>query len=240
MPNPGSAQKKARAGAAPQSKAKANAPVKGKGKTKAISAIGQRRERRSVQRGADDRVQEIMAAASKVFRTVGYDAATLDDVAKEVGVDRATLYYYVSSKPDLLAKVISGPLEALMSEVRTQVGEQRSAKDKIRVIFDTQIHGMTDEYTGLDLVYEQANLQRHGEHGKALRERGLEYTRFIRQIIEEGQASGEFRTDVDSRLATMALVGMMNWMHRWYDGKPDAGEVSNTFAELALGGLLRR
>lgn len=204
----------------------------------ASTGIASRRERRRERQGNDQKHQELLRAAAKVFSTIGYAESSLEDVAAELGVNRATLYYYVSSKPDLLAQVIREPLEKMMDDVRRLTGDQPTVRDKLRMIISTQLRGLAENYTGLDLIFAQQDIQRYGEHGRILWEEGVKYTAFIRQVIEEGQSSGEFRTDVDSYLATMALVGMMNWLHRWYDEDIDIDEVVTAFEKLALSGLL--
>ena len=72
------------------------------------SAMAQRRaERRGAERrNSDERWLAILEAGSRVFRKFGYASATLEDVAKEVGINRATLYYYVADKSELLVAIL--------------------------------------------------------------------------------------------------------------------------------------
>ncbi len=62
------------------------------------------------------REQEIIAAAAKVFKEKGYHAATTRDIAAEVGIQQATLYYYISSKEELLYLVVREPIVRLFSQ----------------------------------------------------------------------------------------------------------------------------
>jgi hypothetical protein len=63
----------------------------------------------------------------------------------------------------------------------------------------------------------------------------------VEQMIAEGAAAGLFR-DMDPRLVTFALFGMVNWMHVWFDpdGKYSPEEIADAFADLILVGLVRR
>ncbi|HSX79322.1 MAG TPA: helix-turn-helix domain-containing protein, partial [Candidatus Saccharimonadia bacterium] len=63
------------------------------------------------------REQEIIAAAAKVFKEKGYHAATTRDIAAEVGIQQATLYYYISSKEELLYLVVREPIVRLYDQV---------------------------------------------------------------------------------------------------------------------------
>lgn len=63
------------------------------------------------------REQEIIAAAAQVFKEKGYHAATTRDIAAEVGIQQATLYYYISSKEELLYLVVREPIARLYDQV---------------------------------------------------------------------------------------------------------------------------
>ena len=66
-----------------------------------------------------------------------------------------------------------------------------------------------------------------------------EYGMLVVGLIEEGVAAGEFRNDVDARLAMLGLIGMLNWSHRWYrpEGTHTLPEVGDQFAAVFLDGL---
>ena len=76
-------------------------------------------QRRALAREAGDtdyqqRRAELVAAAARVFRRKGFRAAKLQDIAAEVGIDRASVYYYVSGKDELFQDVV---LEAVRDNV---------------------------------------------------------------------------------------------------------------------------
>src|SRR5260221_14789122 len=68
-------------------------------------------ERRALARSTGDpdyerRRSELLKAAAKIFKEEGYRAANVQDIAREVGIDRATFYYYASSKEELFHETI--------------------------------------------------------------------------------------------------------------------------------------
>ena len=63
------------------------------------------------------REQEIIAAAAEIFKEKGYQAATTRDIAAAVGIQQATLYYYVSSKEELLYLVVCEPMMRLYAQM---------------------------------------------------------------------------------------------------------------------------
>jgi hypothetical protein len=75
-----------------------------------------------------------------------------------------------------------------------------------------------------------------GEELKAL---GLRYEAGIESIIRDGLAAGEFRADLDARLVMFAILGAVNWTHRWFSpgGRLTGAEVGQSFADLFLNGV---
>ena len=62
---------------------------------------------------------------------------------------------------------------------------------------------------------------------------------YWQKILREGIKSGEFRPDLDVKVVSYGLLGMLNWAYKWYDPKGRLGfaEVAEQFAKLALAGL---
>src|SRR5262245_54419904 len=92
------------------------------------SDIARRRmERRQASgRRPDARWQEILAGAGRVFRRLGYGQSTLEDVATEVGINRATLYYYVGTKEELLVALLDVPIETMRTRLEEVAAQPMS------------------------------------------------------------------------------------------------------------------
>ena len=61
----------------------------------------------------------------------------------------------------------------------------------------------------------------------------------LTQVIRDGAAAGEFRTDVEPQVAVLAILGMFNWMHRWYrpGGRRSLIEIGDEIVRLSLSAL---
>jgi AcrR family transcriptional regulator len=66
-----------------------------------------------------------------------------------------------------------------------------------------------------------------------------QYERCWQQILREGVKSGAFRPDLDVQVVSYGLLGMLNWLYKWYDprGRLSARAVADQFSTLALAGL---
>src|SRR3954470_12301411 len=68
-------------------------------------------------KAATSREDEILAAAARIFREKGYHAASVRDIAESVGLLKGSLYHYIRSKEELLARLFDGALEGTVREL---------------------------------------------------------------------------------------------------------------------------
>lgn len=184
------------------------------------------------------KLDEIIGAAAKVFSTRGYHAATVQDIADEVGILKGSLYHHVQSKEELLYLVVKEPIASLYQTVGAIVATDLPASDKLRRATHAHLEAFRRHHPHL-FVYlrETKDLQR--KFRAATRLSPKQYERFWQQILREGMKSGEFRPDLDVQVVSYGLLGMLNWLYKWYDpkGRLTIREVAEQLASLALGGL---
>ena len=203
--------------------------------------MAQRRaeRKRADRRSSEERWVAIMDAGSEVFRRLGYSQATLEDVAREVGINRATLYYYVADKEELLIAILDEPIHRMTSDLREIAARESTPTDRLREAIRQHMRALEDNYPGLFVfLAENLHLLTVGSD-RDIQSNAHDYGEVMIGLIEEGIASGEFRTDLDPRLVMFAIIGMLNWTHRWYtpDGKRTLVEIGDEFSELVLQGL---
>jgi AcrR family transcriptional regulator len=157
-----------------------------------------------VERKRGRRIQEIVTTAAELFGSHGYDGVSLEDVADRLDVTKGSLYYYFSSKDEL----VTAAIETLGTEWSTRLEElpaaqQGSPTDRLRALLREHIGIAVREYPaglGLFLVPDDWPAEQHARI-KELRRR---HDRIFRRVVEEGLASGEFGvTTVDSVLQCM-------------------------------------
>lgn len=212
---------------------------------KAVNTSGMAR-RRAGRREAESRHSEerwttILAAASRVFRRLGYQQATLEDVAQEVGINRATLYYYVADKAELLVAILDEPVHKMTSDLR-EIVRTGSAEHRLRLAIQSHMRALDENYPELFVfLAENMHLLTIGD-SRDITKNAREYGALMTSIIEDGVASGEFRDDLDPRIVMFGIVGMMNWSHRWYSptGQHSLRSIAKEWEELVLDGLLAR
>lgn len=212
--------------------------------TKTSSVLGRRRSAANKDSRASykARREEIRDAAIKVFNHQGFANASLSKVAKELELDRATLYYYFSSKEDLFDEIVGAVLERNHALARRIAESPISPRRKLRDLVAAMMVSYGENYPLL-YIYIREDLRQvsdaRSEWSKRMRgfNRGIEQA-FI-EIIAEGQRDQTFRKVGSPETVARALLGMLNWTHRWYrpDGSESPDEIGKTMAEVALTGL---
>lgn len=184
-------------------------------------------------------LDDIVAAAAKVFRTKGYHAASVQDIADAVGILKGSLYHHVKSKEDLLYLIVKEPIAQIYATMTEIVDSDLPAADKLRRAILAHLEAFDRHYPHL-FVY----LREREEMTRRFREQfGLspkQYERCWQQILREGVKSGEFRPDLDVQVVSYGLLGMLNWLYKWYDprGRLGVREVAEQLSALALAGLV--
>jgi TetR/AcrR family transcriptional regulator, cholesterol catabolism regulator len=205
------------------------------------TGIAQRRaeRRRAGWRRSDQRWSEIVDGAARVFSRLGYAQTALADVAEEVGINRATLYYYVGTKVELLVSVLIRPAQQITVDIKEIRALDASPRAKLEVAIAKHMQVLADNRGQLFAVLaENAHLVA-GIVDCELTDAADEYGDVLTEIIADGMAAGEFRDDIDPQVAMLGIVGMCNWTHRWHSPKgaytlPDIGEQ---FSRMVVGGL---
>jgi TetR/AcrR family transcriptional regulator, cholesterol catabolism regulator len=205
--------------------------------TDTASAARREQRRRKVQDGSDERYRDILRAGALVFRQNGYPNSTLQDVADAVGLSRATLYYYIGTKEELLAEILNKPLLEMTRRVKILAGSKASPRERLRQAISLQFEAFERYYPEMFVfLAEQVHIA-PGED--LLRANARQYGDLVARIIAQGQRQGEFRKDIDPRVAMLGVVGMANWAHRWYrpDGPLTLRAIGAQFASMAVDGL---
>jgi len=185
------------------------------------------------------RWNEIVDAAANVFRDKGFAATSLEDIAKGVGIWKGSLYHYIDSKEDLLFAVVREPAEQILSDVRQLAQLDLPPTEKIRQAMRSHVRVLEGNFLYAS-VYLQEIAGRHRSEEWSAMDR--EYVNAMEQIISDGVRRGEFAPRLDPRIATLAIIGALNWLTHWYhpDGLRTGTEIADQFCDLFLAGMLSR
>ncbi len=185
-----------------------------------------------------DREAEILKASAEVFREKGFAATTTQDIAERVGMLKGSLYYYIDSKEDLLYRIARNVYAELKREQDLAVAADASPLERLRAFIRTHVLHTTSHLAESAAFY--------GDFRSFTGERRTEiigwrddYEAAFRGIIRAGQVDGSIGRNVDVKLVSLGVIGMMNSVHVWYQpgGRRSPRQIADALAEMVIHGL---
>lgn len=180
-----------------------------------------------------DELVEIVAAQ---FIERGYDATSMEDLARATGLTKAALYHHVSGKEEFLRLAVSRGIDLLDAALREAEELDAPAVQRLELVLRRSVAVLVD-----NLPYVTLLLRVRGNTPAELwaldRRRDLDAR--TAAITAKAVADGDLDPDVDPRLATRLLFGAVNSVTEWYrpDGPAGPEEVADTLARMLLRGL---
>ena len=180
----------------------------------------------------------IVAVAAELFARNGFGATSLDDIAEVLGVTKPALYYHVKNKEEILRLICLLILSIAEEPLQRIVESDLPPAEKLQRAIEHHIAIAANRSPALTVFYrEQQHLT--GPFAKEIILRQKDYEHYFEQILEEGQATGAFRT-VDSKIITFGLLGMCHWLSMWYkpSGRYTPQQIAEIFADTVEHGLI--
>ena len=202
----------------------------------AVVAIRSRQRPRSSRRR---RAPEIIEAAARVFAERGFHGATTQDIADVLGIRQASLYYYFPSKEGALELVCLQGVGGFFEVAKAIAAGPGTAAEKLIRLVKSHLSPLVDRSDFVRVfLNERQHLPAESRRRIGKWSRGLE--RVFEDVFKEGVRRGEFRSDLDTRLAALATLGMANAVANWYRKEDVPVErISAEFARLVIDGVLK-
>ena len=183
--------------------------------------------------------ENILEAAAQVFRQKGFHGSSMQDIAKAVNLQKASLYHHVSSKQEILLALLDRALELLLERISTISNQNISADEKLRQMIRAYLQILADN-TDLSavLLFEHRSLERK-QHARHVPNRD-KFEALWRNVLQEGVAAKQFQCD-NPALTTRAILGILNWTITWYhsSGTLAIEEIADHYSNLLLNGLMK-
>jgi AcrR family transcriptional regulator len=182
--------------------------------------------------GAEEKRRVILDAAVRVFARKGFHTSRVGDIAEEAGIAHGLLYHYFSSKDEVLETIFRDNWTLLLDRIHAVEDSDEPAREQLGHVAAILLRTWRHEPDVVRvLVREIARSpelqQRIGELVKPIDA--------IQRIVEHGQRTGEFRSDLDSRLAAIIFYGGIDeLLTGWVLGQLPDGEDVVASAESTL------
>ena len=186
-----------------------------------------------------DKREEIYEKALELFIARGYDQTPLSQIAKALGITKAGLYYYFSSKEDLLFFIHDRNLKRDLVPIIEAAEKISDPEKRISYLIERYTKAsMTRDPSQRMLIHEMGNLT--DEHRKIISEMWWRFFNLIRNTIAELESLGKVKK-MNRTFAAFALIGMCRWTFNWFDPtrQESAEELCNTYNEIFFRGIYK-
>jgi len=200
-----------------------------------------RRSRRRLKEGRRSEISaatriDILKSASAAFRRFGYHGATVEQIAAALQMNKGNLYYYFRSKEEILFACHEYSHDRLQELMDQTCRGTAPPEAKLRRLIHAAVHVILDELHGTALLVDLEALT--PAHRRAVITRRDKFDHGMRMILEEGIATGAFKT-TNPKLIGFAMLGAVNWIAKWFNpnGPSTSDEIATRFADYLIDGL---
>ena len=187
----------------------------------------------------NDRRVQIFSKAAHLFCMKGYDSTSMSDIADEVGITKAGLYYFVESKEHLLYLITDYGLDLLNEMVVEPLARLKDPKDLLYELFRLHVHMVLNRSREVTIILHERTALTGVYRAKILK-RKKQYIDYVRTLLMQLQKDGKARKEIDPTAATFFLLGALNWIYQWYkaDGALTEEQLTNELREVFTRGFL--
>jgi TetR/AcrR family transcriptional regulator, cholesterol catabolism regulator len=190
--------------------------------------------------GFDSKLDRILRQAAEVFCARGYDRATIRDISRATGVSLAGLYYYFSSKGQLLYLIQRHAFETILAQARAVTASLRDPEERLQTLIALHLKYFIEHPNEMKvLTHEEAALGAEWRH--ELHALKKNYYRLCHHVVDEIRQERKLK-GLNVRVAVLSLFGMMNWIYTWYNSRidPDAAGMAREMSAMFFVGIRGR
>lgn len=181
-------------------------------------------------------VDSLTRVAFGLFRKRGYDATSVDQIARAAGITKSSIYHHVSSKEELLDRGVTRALDLLFATLDEPQALNGSYVSRVQYVLQ---RGIEVEVSHLDEVAVLLRLRGNTKVERRALERRRVFDRHVGELVRHAMDNNEIRGDLDPLVVTRLLFSMANWLTEWFDprGQLTTADIGDTITKLAFEGL---
>ncbi len=183
------------------------------------------------------RLEEVLQSAANIFFAKGFHATSIEDVARDVGMLKGSLYYYIKSKDDLLFRLLLAGIEDGDAFIAQQIDPEGDPVEQLERAIRAQIDYIIQNRVPFGLfLHEFDSLSGKRQH-KLISVMSRYNSRFV-ELVRRGQEQGKLM-EGEPWIVVNGILGMCNWLYRWYDtdNVSDPGQVKRIFLRMLMQGI---
>jgi TetR/AcrR family transcriptional regulator, cholesterol catabolism regulator len=197
------------------------------------------RRKKPVGAGGRSTLERLLDTAAALFSKKGYAATSTREIAAILGIRKASLYYHIENKEDLLYAICKSSLERIRSDVAFAL-KGVSANDPlgriralIRAHLENLVHGQVAHSVAVGEMRALSGARLH--EVIALRDA---YEELVRSVLDDARKAGVLRGDIRVKYLCLILLGLLNRVELWYrsSGPLSPDQLARVFETIFLTG----
>ncbi|MFI9382224.1 TetR/AcrR family transcriptional regulator [Kutzneria sp. NPDC052558] len=180
--------------------------------------------------------ESLLAVAVKVFNERGYEATSMEELSRKLGITKSAIYHHVSGKEELLRLAMDRALDGLFAVAEEAQAMDGRAIDRLEHVVRGSIGVLVDRLPFVTLLLRARG---NTKIERAAVARRKEFDRLVTDLVKQAEAEGDVRTDVEPAVTARLLFGMVNSLIEWY--RPRSGaSIADAVCTIAFDGLRTR
>jgi AcrR family transcriptional regulator len=186
----------------------------------------------------DQKLVYVLKTSAAIFAEKGYHSTSIRDIARATKMSLAGLYYYFSSKEELLFLIQDYCFGTVLEDCRRLLAGVDDPISRVKLLIENHLNYFVNNMNEMKVLSHEANAI-GGDFFKKVNSKKRQYVDLVMNLLQ--QIAVEHKVEgVDLRVATFSLFGMMNWIYNWYNPRKDldVAALSQSITRLFLSGLL--
>jgi AcrR family transcriptional regulator len=183
--------------------------------------------------------EKMLDRAAALFSSKGYTATSTREIAAGLGMRKASLYYHIATKEDLLYTIARTSLEQIRADVESALASEPDPQARMRVLIRAHIESLLRDQNRHEAALAEMHLLSAEPQAQVIALRDG-YEEMVRRVLQESQDRGMIRRDIPLKHLSLGLLGLMNRVVVWYrpGGALSSTQLGDLLAEVYLGGSL--
>ncbi|MBX0356330.1 TetR/AcrR family transcriptional regulator [Halobacillus sp. Nhm2S1] len=183
--------------------------------------------------------EKIIQTSLELFDRYGFHGVTVKQIVQQTNTSKGGFYHHFQSKDELLFVIHDTFITYVLKEAQAANVIHSSPIPKVQAIIQSFVQ-VFDLYKPHISVFYQESLYLKPAYEEEIKGKRDEFKRMVFNVIAEGQESGHFRRELPLEITGMAILGMVNWIYKWYrrDGTYTIDQIAEVFTDLVLHFLL--
>jgi len=170
-----------------------------------------------------------------MFAEHGYHGTSIGDLAKELGIQKSSVYSHINGKQDLLSEIALAGAKAF-HDALDGVPDDAPPAEQLRLALRAHL-GVVDGQLDVATVWLQEWRYLTGDARETFVTERRRYERRVRSLFQNAVVEGALRADLDVRHATLIFLSVGNWAYTWMTHETKVGQEADAVWSMLLAGL---